>query len=125
MLQIRYGFVLQPFWIATEDNFLADHLSRGRVAAFLAALPTADFLVVPFSEIKQHPEAGRVHTFSSVQDPGMAALRQLLVGCSSNSMRDGPSRGAGVGGDAQLLSISYPTTSIYVRASGGIARSLC
>ena len=113
MLQIRYGFVLQPFWIATEDNFLADHLSRGRVAAFLAALPTANFLVVPFSEIKQHPEAGRVHTFSSAQDPGMAALRQLLVGCSSNSMRDGPSKGAGVGGDAQLLSISYPTTSIY------------
>ena len=43
----------------------------------------------------------------------MAALRQLTEGYSSNNLRDGPNRGAGVGGDAQLLSISYPTTTIW------------
>ena len=113
VLQIRFGFILQPFWICSEDNFLPDHLSRAREAEFLKALANCDFLVVPFSEIKRHPDAGRVHTFSSSPEPGMAALRQLLEGHSSNTLRDGPSRGAGVGGDAQLLSISYPTTSIY------------
>ena len=112
-MQVQYGFILQPFWISTEDNFLPDHLSRAREAAFLAALQACNFLVVPFSEVKRHPDAGRVHTFSSCPEPGMAALRQLLEGYDSNNLRDGPSRGAGVGGDAQLLSISYPTTSIY------------
>lgn len=112
VLQIQHGFILQPFWISTDDNYLADHLSRGREAEFLAALPASEFLVVPFSELKRHRDAGRVHTFGDA-DRGMAALRQLLDGYSSNTLKDGPSRGAGVGGDAQLLSISYPTTSIY------------
>ena len=77
------------------------------------ALPAAKFLVVPFSELKRHPDAGRTLTLSSHTDPGMAALRQLTEGYSSNNLRDGPNRGVGVGGDAQLLSISYPTTTIW------------
>ena len=113
VLQIRHGFVLQMFWISTVDNFLADHLSRAREAEFLSVLPSAEFLVVPFSELKRHPGAGRTLTLSSHRDPGMAALRQLTEGYSSNNLRDGPNRGAGVGGDAQLLSISYPTTTIW------------
>ena len=101
--QIRDGFILAPWWISSEDNFLADHLSRNREEAFLLALPAAKFLVVPFDEVRRHPEAGRKRCLPHDADPGMAALRQLLAGFSSNTMRDGPSRGAGVGGDAQLL----------------------
>ena len=34
--QVQYQCILRPFWLGTKENFLADHLSRGRVAAFLA-----------------------------------------------------------------------------------------
>jgi hypothetical protein len=111
--QIRDGYVLATFWISTTDNYLSDHLSRDREAEFLFALPDSKFLSVPFSELKRHPEAGRRRHLSSDDDPGMAALRQLLQSYSSNSLFDGPSRGVGVGGDAQLLSISYDFCTIY------------
>ena len=35
ILQVEYEFVLIYKWISSEDNYLADHLSRGRVDAFL------------------------------------------------------------------------------------------
>ena len=60
VLQIQYGFVLNTFWISTDDNYLADHISRDREVAFLAALPSAEFLSVPLSECMRHPGAGRV-----------------------------------------------------------------
>jgi len=104
---------LYTFWISTDDNYLADHISRDREVAFLTALPCSDFLSVPLSECKRHPEAGRVKHLSSDDDPGMAALRQLLATYASNNLLDGPNRGVGVGGDAQLLSISYEFTTIY------------
>ena len=113
VLQIQHGFVLNTFWISTDDNYLADHISRDREVAFLAALPSAEFLSVPLSECMRHPGAGRVKHLSSDDDPGMAALRQLLATYASNNMLDGPSRGVGVGGDAQLLSIPYEFTTIY------------
>jgi hypothetical protein len=113
VLQIQYGFVLHTYWIASEDNFLADHLSRDREDDFLRMLPSSDFLVVPLTEIKRHPEAGRTRLLPAEEDRGMAALRQLLSSYSSNTMLDGPSRGVGVGGDSQLLSISYEFTTIY------------
>ena len=113
VLQIQHGFVLCTFWISSEDNFLADHLSRDREGAFLWAVPGAQFVTVPFSEIRRHPDAGRRKRLPADEDPGMAALRQLLQTYSSNSDLDGPNRGVGVGGDAQLLSISYEFTTIY------------
>ena len=44
----------------------------------------------------------------------MAALRQTTKHYSSNYTGDGPNRGPGVGGDAQLLSISYTPASVFV-----------
>ena len=35
ILQVEYDFVLSYAWISTHDNYLADHLSRGRVDEFL------------------------------------------------------------------------------------------
>ena len=34
-LQIRYDCIFRYQWISTKDNYLADHLSRGRVQEFL------------------------------------------------------------------------------------------
>ena len=39
-LQVRGQFVLQPFWLSSEDNECADHLSRGREDAFLESVYT-------------------------------------------------------------------------------------
>ena len=36
ILQAEYDFILLYRWIPTDENFLADHLSRGRVDDFLA-----------------------------------------------------------------------------------------
>ena len=38
MLQIQHPFVIAYHWISTDDNVLADHLSRGRLERFWAAV---------------------------------------------------------------------------------------
>ena len=38
VLQVEYDFVIRYEWIPTDKNYLADHLSRGRVDAFLKAV---------------------------------------------------------------------------------------
>ena len=61
VMQIQDGYILAPFWISSEDNFLADHLSRDREADFLALV--GDHLVdgaVP----TPRPDLGRVVTFA-------------------------------------------------------------
>ena len=116
VLQIQHGFVLSTFWISTHDNYLADDLSRDREHEFLlrwATLPGERFFLIPGVRLRRAPDAGRHKQLPADEDPGMAALRQLLQTFSSNSCLDGPNRGAGVGGDAQLLSISYDFTTVY------------
>ena len=111
VLQVKFGFILSPFWISTVDNFLADHLSRGREELFLYLVHSEEFLIDTARPILRLGDAGRVVHFDR---PGsLAALRQLLESYSSNTLRDGPARGVGVGGDAQLLSIAYTPSSIY------------
>ena len=38
VLQVEYEFILEYKWISSEDNYLADHLSRGRLQEFLEAV---------------------------------------------------------------------------------------
>ena len=38
VLQVEYEFILEYKWISSEDNYLADHLSRGRLQEFLGAV---------------------------------------------------------------------------------------
>ena len=112
--QIMKGYILQPYWLSSEDNYLADHLSRGRVQAFLDALPGSGLVSVSKYACQFHPDAGRKVVLDDDGDGGgMRALRQLLDTYSSNTSKDGPARGVGVGGDAQLLSVSYPAGSIF------------
>ena len=44
LLQLEGGFVLRFVWISTHDNYLADHLSRGRWHEFLADAAVAGIL---------------------------------------------------------------------------------
>ena len=107
ILQIRDGFIAATYWLSTDDNYLADHLSRDREQDFLDALPASNFLTVPLDAVHRSAGCGRVKPLPDSPDPGMAALRQLLQEYSSNADLDGPNRGVGVGGDAQLLSIQF------------------
>ena len=111
VLQLQYNFIFQPYWLSSEDNYLADDLSRDREPSFI--LRAYDFVLPAFPLIR-HPDAGRVVT-SADNDyvDAMKALRQLLKTYKSNYTGDGPVRGAGVGGDAQLLSIQYPYATIF------------
>ena len=123
ILQVKFDFILSPFWISSEDNYLSDHLSRDREVAFLILVHTVDFLSDTSRPIRRMDGAGRI---VQCDRPGsMTVLRQLLDGYSSNVNKDGamkvilrlrggmPSRGAGVGGDAQLLSIAYTPASLF------------
>ena len=126
-LQIEYEFILEPYWISSEDNLHADLLSRQNIEKFLEV--AHDFVSVGAS-LCMHASAGTVATFADCDySVAMGALRQTLKTFSSNYTGDGPSyllvllsllvvvhaptRGAGVGGDAQLLSIPYDRTSVF------------
>ena len=112
-LQLKYEFVTEPWWLSSEDNFLTDDLSRGRPGACFARLEGAGFLEVPVHCVRLHPEAGRTVTLQDDQrGAAMQHLRQTLKTYKSNYTGDGPNRGAGIGGDAQLLSVQYETCSI-------------
>ena len=111
-LQIQDGFILQPFWLSTHANYLSDHLSRDREGEFLSRV-RFDGFVQPHVHLHRHPEAGRVVDFADLHVDARPALNQTGVRYSSNVSRDGPSRGRGVGGGAQLLSLSFHQASIY------------
>ena len=68
-LQLKYGFVLDTSWIASEDNILPDDLSRDADSghgeeAFLAAHGTLAEFLAPGATLQRHPQAGRVVTFA-------------------------------------------------------------
>ena len=112
-VQIKHQFILEPFWLSSEDNFLSDDLSRGRPGAFFARLQGSGYLHVPVAQVRMHPQAGRTVTLADDQrGSAMHDLRQILKEYSSNYTGDGPTRGAGVGGDAQVLSLHYSNCGI-------------
>ena len=57
-LQLRYGFVYSFYWISSEANYLADDLSRGREAEFLAKVDESGFLA-PGAFLQRSASAGR------------------------------------------------------------------
>ena len=112
-LQIKENFILDSFWLSSEDNILSDDLSRFRIGAFLARFSCSPFLGAPVSQIRAVEGAGRTATFDDDQrGTAMHALRQTLKTYSSNFRKDHPNRGKGVGGDAQLLSLSFHQCSL-------------
>ena len=109
-LQIKYNFVLQPYWISTTDNLLADHLSRDREADFLSDVFSTNFW--PSDVVPRRAEtAGRVVTMAA-RDPAGArdAARQIGRNYRSNEAGDGPSRTTV---DPQQLSLQFARSSIF------------
>ena len=91
-LQIQGDYVLEFFWLATDKNVLADHLSRDREHDFLAAAAALGFLA----------DGVDVTCVAS------RTLRQLGPGYASNNLRDGPR-----GWTAQQVSVTYGRTDLY------------
>ena len=113
-LQLKFGFVFQPYYINTEDNYLADDLSRDHEDLFLLRVADSGFMEED-CVLARCPDAGRVVTFAR-SDTNMGVLRQLLQEFSSNVSLDGPggSRSSGnLAGIAQQVSITYPLGSIF------------
>ena len=61
VLQVKYTFILDSFWLSTHANFLADDLSRGRIDHFFARVHS---FLRPGSVLFARPGAGRVVTFA-------------------------------------------------------------
>ena len=59
ILQVDYDFVLSYAWISTHDNYLADHLSRGRVDVFLQQVHTSG-LLAPGADLRVVGHPGQV-----------------------------------------------------------------
>ena len=79
VVQIQHSFILEPFWLSSEDNFLADDLSRGRPGAFFARAAGSGWFQVSVGDIRLPPDAGRTVTFGNDQrGDAMRALRQTF-----------------------------------------------
>ena len=59
ILQVEYDFVIEYRWISTYDNYLADHLSRGRIDEFLSQVESSGQLA-PGSYLQEVGEPGVV-----------------------------------------------------------------
>jgi hypothetical protein len=58
VLQIKFNCLLCFYWLASEENVLADHLSRGRIEEFFAAAAYSVFFEAGVALVPQH-DAGR------------------------------------------------------------------
>ena len=68
ILQVRHCFLVNWFWVSSEDNLLADHLSRNREEDFLADVRRTKFWSAEATEdpyVYKHAEAGSTRTFES------------------------------------------------------------
>ena len=77
--QIQGNFVLRYFWLSTHDNYLADHLSRGRVHDFLALVAAAGFLAAGVAVLRHPRDGGRTRTFDALDPHAMFALSVAVL----------------------------------------------
>jgi hypothetical protein len=129
VLQVKFTFILQPYWLSSADNFLADALSRGKIDEFLAELEGSGFLApgaVPF----QRPGAGRVVTLADNPYHDAAAnLRELITRESLRgettlreaSRSDGSSRVPALSGTNGMPRRRRAT--MHLRGAGGSGKS--
>jgi hypothetical protein len=93
VMQIQGGFILDSFWLSSEDNLLADDLSRDREADFLRHAYATGFWHAGVTPVR-HLACGARRTLSQQERPdALHALRQLLDTYSSNADKDGPTGG--------------------------------
>ncbi len=48
-MQVKFTFILQPYWLSSADNYLADLLSRGKLDEFLAGVKLSDLISPAFA----------------------------------------------------------------------------
>ena len=59
-LQLRFEFVLEMFWLSSEDNLLADLLSRDRLEEFWHHVSVSGLWATPaFVRVRVFPDIGR------------------------------------------------------------------
>ena len=65
-LQIKFGCYIDMFWLASEDNFLADFLSRNRLEEFWHHVSASGFWDTPhFEGVRCYPDTGKPRTLRS------------------------------------------------------------
>jgi len=138
IMQVRGQFIVEPFWLSTLDNYLADDLSRNREAEFLARLPDSHFLL-PGALPNRLPGAGRVrHLPDAVERMGVGGLLHPSgKAYSSDVTGDGPlyvfflaPRAASIrlrGGGGKSKAPSLESTVVYSRTTlyEGLPIALC
>ena len=92
--QIKGEFILQFFWLSSEANVLADHLSRDRESEFLRVCATMGYWAEGVLA-SRHSNAGHVRH-----------IGKAFADCTDG---DGPGLGKGL---LQMLSVSYPRATL-------------
>ena len=102
MPQVDRGYI-DMFWLSSEDDFLADLLSRCRLEEFWHRVSVSGFWATPHYEgVRCYPDTGKPRTFRSpTQTEGTY---------SSSVNKDGP--GAGARG-SQSMSVPHSRASIW------------
>ena len=85
VLQVKFTFIISPYWLSSADNYLADLLSRGKIEEFLDVIRGSGFLA-PGAVLFPRPGAGRVVTLAdNPYHDAAASLRELIL---RESLRD-------------------------------------
>ena len=99
-LQVQFGFVFDFFWLSSEDNLLADHLSRDRELQFLTDVFVTGFFEKSVVPLRSH-DAGRVRvlpekrgelhvaSFRTAASAPLSSVSEFsrIEGCSSSDLR--------------------------------------
>ena len=70
-LQVQHSFLVRWFWLSSEANSLADHLSRGRELEFQKEVASSGFWSAGATEdpyTMRHPQAGDRRTLASLAE---------------------------------------------------------
>ena len=126
-LQIRYEFILRPFWIPTDVNVAADTLSRPDALEKFLSLDLHALGFLPAGvQAHAHPDAGRTVNFADDSaGTSLHALRRMVadlraslpeecgLGTAASNPTGNSASHAMRRGDAQALSLQFAQTSVY------------
>jgi len=127
VLQVKFTFIISPYWLSSADNYLADLLSRGKIEEFLDVIRGSGFLA-PGAVLFPRPGAGRVVTLAdNPYHDAAASLRELIL---RESLRDeatlrDDSRSV-VSPEVPALSHGTPSrgrATLHLRGAGGTGKS--
>jgi hypothetical protein len=74
VLMVKGNFFLEFVWLSTHDNYLSDHLSRGRIAEFFALVFSSGVLSAGVRHIVMEANAGRTRWLDRLNPTSMGAL---------------------------------------------------